>query len=873
MGEVYEARDTRLDRTVAVKVLPSHLSTSADSRQRFEREAKTISQLSHSHICALYDVGREGETEYLVMEYLEGETLADRLARGALPLEQTLRYGVEIADALDKAHRQGIVHRDLKPVNVMITTSGVKLLDFGLAKAMAAPSPPSSLTSLPTQHNLTQEGTILGTFQYMAPEQLEGKEADGRTDIFALGAVLYEMATGRKAFSGASQASLIAAILERDPPPITAVQPFSPTALDRLVKTCLAKAPADRWQSAHDVELQLRGIAEGLSGSPASPVSASRRRGRTAWLPWAVAAVAVASAAAVLWTRPAREAGSSGTIRFAIPPPPRTTFSDWGEGTGLQLSPDGRSLAFVGYGANGPPRIWVRPLSRDEAKPVEGTEGASSLFWSPDGEWIAFFAPQRLGRVRAAGGTPVTICELAGGVGRSGSWGAAGQILFADVQGEAIYSVSADGGRPQPVVQSDPEHGNFRVVWPSFLPDGRSFLYLAFQAERTLMLSRPGRPPQPIMPLLSRAEFVEPGYLLYARDGVLLAQRFDTESGKTAGPAAPVAPAVDYFLSTGWANFSARGGTLAYHAAPNSRRLAWFDRTGRVLGTIGEPGSYLDVAISPDGKRALFSRARPGIWTYDVFLLDIARGVETPVTTRPDSDFGGIWLPDGKSIVYSSLIGRAPQLLLRQLATGDERRLSPTNGFQRATSISVDGRVLAFDERIAGGHFEAWTLPLAGDVAASRVEGVSPAPPADARASRYPWTGPPPASVRFSPDGRVVALLSAESGRPEAYVAPAGSPGERIRVSANGAAQIRFGRDGGELYYLSFDDQLMAVPIRSSPSVEPGEPHALFRIDPSKGWGSFDVSDDGRFLAIVEEVSGPAQPATVVAHWSPRASN
>ncbi|HET9318678.1 MAG TPA: serine/threonine-protein kinase, partial [Bryobacteraceae bacterium] len=303
MGEVYKAKDTRLDRTVAVKVLSQHLSSSPDSRQRFEREAKTISQLSHSHICALYDVGREGETEYLVMEYLEGETLSDRLARGPLPLEQTLRYGMEIADALDKAHRQGIVHRDLKPANVMITKSGVKLLDFGLAKAMAAPGPPSSLTSLPTQHDLTQEGTILGTFQYMAPEQLEGKEADARTDIFALGAVLYELATGTKAFAAASQASLIAAILERDPPPISAVQPFAPPALDRLVKTCLAKDPADRWQSAHDVELQLRGISEGLSGSPASPVSASRRRGRAAWLPWAVAAVAVASAAAVLWTR------------------------------------------------------------------------------------------------------------------------------------------------------------------------------------------------------------------------------------------------------------------------------------------------------------------------------------------------------------------------------------------------------------------------------------------------------------------------------------------------------------------------------------------------------------------------------------------
>jgi len=662
--------------------------------------------------------------------------------------------------------------------------------------------------------------------------------------------------------------------MQNDPPPISAVQPMSPPALDRLVKTCLAKAPADRWQSAHDVELQLRGIQEGLSGSSAARVAASPRLRRPVWVPWVIAAVAVASAAAVLRIRPAREASSSGTIRFAVQAPPRTEFSGFSEGTGLQLSPDGRRLAFVGVDPNGPPRIWIRPLSRDEAKPLEGTIGANSLFWSPDGEWIAFFTPQRLARVPAAGGTPVTICELGGGAGRAGSWGAAGQILFSDVQGDAIYSVSANGGTPEPVVKSDPEHGKFRVVWPSFLPDGRSFLYLAFQAERTLMLSRPGRPPQPIMPLLSRAEFVEPGYLLYARDGVLLAQRFDAVSGKTAGPAVPVAPAVDYFLSTGWGAFSARGGTLAYHAARDSLRLAWFDRTGRVLGTVGEPGDYLDLAISPDGKRALFSRARPGIWTYDVFLFDIARGVETAVTTRPDSDFGGVWLPDGKSIVYSSLIGRAPQLLLRQLATGDERRLAPTNGFQRASSISADGRVLAFDERSAGGHFEAWTVPLVEEAAASRASDVSLAsPPADTKASKYPWTGAAPFNVRFSPDGRVVALLSDESGRPEAYIAPAGSPGERVRVSANGAARIRFRRDGGELYFISFDDQMMAVPIRSSPSVEPGEARALFRIDPSRGWGAFDVSDEGRFLAIVEEVSGSSQPATVIAHWSPDAPN
>ncbi|HEX4438422.1 MAG TPA: protein kinase, partial [Thermoanaerobaculia bacterium] len=685
MGEVYRAKDARLHRDVAVKVLPERFAATSESRERFEREARTVSQLAHPNVCAIYDVGRENGVEYLVMELLEGETLADRLGRGAMPFETALRIGTQIAAALDAAHRKGIVHRDLKPGNVMLTASGVKLLDFGLARGFEAGAS-TELTAAPTAaRDLTAEGSIVGTVPYMAPEQLEGKRADARTDVFALGAVLYETVTGRKAFSGASQASLISAILTTEPPPPSASQPMSPASLDRLVKTCLAKDPADRWQSAHDVELQLRGIQEALSSASVAgaPAVAPRRR-LPGWLPWAVAALAAAAAIAGWVRRVPAPASGNQTVRFAVPPPDRGVFGGWGEGDTIQLSPDGGRLAFLVFPQQGAPRIWMRTLSSDEARPVEGTEAASSFFWSPDGESIAFFSPRRLARVGLSGGAPSTICELGGGIGRSGSWGAQDEILFSDVQGDAIYRVSANGGAPQPAVKSDPQHGNFRVVWPTFLPDGKSFLYLAWRVGRKdeLMLSRPGRPPVAVMPLLSRAEYVAPGYLVYARDGVLFSQRFDADSGKLSGPPKSVASSVSYFLSTGWADFSARPNTLAFRSGEAVRRLTWFDRTGRTLGTVGEPGSYLDVAISPDGKRALYSRARPGIWTYDIWSFDFDRGVETAVTNGIDSEFAPTWLPDGKAIVYSRVEGRAPQMWLRELATGLERQLAPTAGFQ-----------------------------------------------------------------------------------------------------------------------------------------------------------------------------------------------
>ncbi|MGH9317449.1 MAG: protein kinase domain-containing protein, partial [Thermoanaerobaculia bacterium] len=543
MGEVWKARDTRLGRAVAIKVLPSHMSASPEVRQRFEREAKTISQLSHPHICALHDIGREGETDYLVMEYLEGETLTDRLVKGPLPLEQTLRFGVEIADALDKAHRQGIVHRDLKPGNVMLTKSGVKLLDFGLAKAMAPAAPAGSLTALPTQQGLTQEGTILGTFQYMSPEQLEGKEADARSDIFAFGAVLYEMATGRKAFSGSSQASLISAIMTSDPAPISSVQPMSPPALDRVVKTCLAKDPDERWQNAHDLMGELKWIA-GLgsqAGVPGPPVARRRSRERLAWGMMTVTLfVALAAAVAAVVRNAHRAAMLERPMRSSIVLPEKSALR------AAALSPDGTRVVFVARDSSGKNLLWIRPLDSLAVRPFPGTENPSFPFWSPDSLFVGFFADGKLKKIGASGGAPQTLCDAP--INRGGTWNREGVILFTPVPDGPLYRVSASGGLPTPVTRFDPSRGETSHRWPFFLPDGRHFLYhvASFgsggQVEKMGIYvgSLDSKEEKFLLRANSSVAYAPPGYLLFLRDRNLLAQPFDAQRIRITGDPLPV---------------------------------------------------------------------------------------------------------------------------------------------------------------------------------------------------------------------------------------------------------------------------------------------------------------------------------------------
>ena len=607
MGEVWKARDTRLERTVAIKVLPARLSSSPEVRERFEREAKAIAQLSHPHICALHDVGREGDVEYLVMEYLEGETLAERLVKGPLSLVQTLRYGIEIAGALDKAHRQRIVHRDLKPGNVMLTKTGAKVLDFGLAKA-AAPQAGKELSALPTaEKSLTAEGSIVGTLQYMAPEQLEAGETDARTDIFALGVVLYEMATGEKAFSGKSQASLVSSILRDEPRPIAAVAPMTPPALDRLVRTCLAKDPDERWQSAADIARELQWIASGSpQGAVAAPEDTTRPKGR-ARLPWAVAGLAFLLAALALLL-PRRLEVQEELTRFTIQPP-----AGQGHLGTVELSPDGRRILLWLQDEGGKISMATRAFDSLEIRRLPGTDGARGAFWSFDGREIAFFLEGKLQRVGAEGGPVQTICESESGF--SGAWSRQGKILFTKEFGTPIVAVPATGGTPQPVTAIDSAKGEVAHFHPSFLPDGRHFVFVArnLDPEKTeiCLASLDSKEVRRLFHADSNAVFADPGHLLFARNNALFAWRLDPRSLELVGQPVPVLEQVRYGTEDNFLAVSAAGSRLAYLPWLMRRRLVWIDRKGHELGTLGEIGGYEDVRLSPDGRRVAVTMRDP----------------------------------------------------------------------------------------------------------------------------------------------------------------------------------------------------------------------------------------------------------------------
>jgi Tol biopolymer transport system component len=839
MGEVYRATDTRLGRDVAIKILTPDTSASPEARQRFEREARTISQLSHPHICALFDVGESASPEhpapspYLVMELLDGETLAQRLASGALPLDLTLRYATQIADALDKAHRAGIVHRDLKPANVMLTRAGVKLLDFGLAKPSAL-SPSIAETAAP----LTGRGVISGTVQYMAPEQLAGRPADARSDIYALGAVIYEMAAGRPAF-GAT------------------LTPILPAALDRLVRTCLAPDPDERWQSTHDVALQLAAIA---ADPPRDDGGDTRLRARV--LPWLVTAAALVAAAGLWWRSGVAAPPAQKIVRFEIPPPEGGEFADTVESLSIALAPDGSQLAYLATDATGDRRVWLRPLSAATARPLAGTEGARALFWSPSGRSIAFFAGDKLKRLDLPDGAPVTLSDVPD-VRAVGSWGA-DYIIYATIPA-GLFRVPVAGGSP--VMEAAPDRSKLEVgyTFPHFLPDGRRYLYTVRRRDGTanVRLAEPGAPTRDLLAVSSNAEYVDPGFLVYSRDGTLVASRFDAAAVRLIGEPMVLAEPVRYFGSTGVATFTAsRTGVLVYQSHTEQGRLVWLDRAGNEVGVVGEPSGHSRVRIAPDGRRVMFDRGQPRLGTYDLWLLDVVRGVEQRITSDRTSEFGPVWLPGDRFVVYSA--GIPPHLVRRDLQTGTDAPLLSPREFQLAEDMSPDGKTLLFTQRTPRGNFDVWSTPIDGD----RIPATS-APVLETPSDE--------GSVRFSPDGRFIALASDELGRYEVFVAAFPLTGVKTRVSNGGGNLPRWSRDGRELFFLSADLHLMAVPVRTSPSLVLGTPRALFPIrggtlwgdpKPNAGWPDFDVSLDGtRFLAIMPQPAN-RKPATAVLNWT-----
>ena len=858
MGEVYKAKDTRLDRTVAVKVLPPALSASEEVRQRFEREARTISQLSHPHICNLYDVGQQDGIDYLVMEYLEGDTLALRLAKGPLPLEQTLRFGIQVADALDRAHRQGIVHRDLKPGNVMLTKGGVKLLDFGLAKEIQAAATGGD-TALPTRvsENLTEKGTILGTFQYMSPEQLEGRDADARSDIFALGALIYEMATGKKAFAGATQASLISAILRDEPQPITQVTPMTPPALDRVVKTCLAKDPEERWQSAGDVGKELKWIAEGSSAGVAAPQPVAARRRNRERIAWSVAALAVAAAAWLGLSRPKSSGSEARGLRATVLLPEKLFLNN------AVLSPDGSRFVFGGRDASGKVQLWVRALDASTSTPIPGTENGVLPFWSPDGKSIGFFADKKLKRVDLAGGSPLALHDV-DGVG--GAWAPNGDILFAGPAGP-IERLPASGGPASPLTKLDAARGETAHRFPFFLPDGKHFLFLAMNiagadqhpANRLWVGSLDGGPPKPLVVTKYNAQYSQ-GQLLYVRGGnfggTLVAQPFDPARLETSGTpvtlADQVAPYADY---AGVADYSvSSNGMLLMDTSPPHWRLQWLDRRGARTGDLGDPAQMFFFALSPDASRVAESIFDPATQTVQTWICDAARGVRTRLTTPPGDHLGPVWSPDGSRIAYQTDLKHQADIVIRAAdGSGGEEMVTDQEGQRFPADWSKDGWILHLDREAAGSRLE-------------QLAAIQEAPPRKTVIVVPRSQKDFGFSARFSPDGRWVTYDQDDSGRSEIYVVSFPEGRGRVQVSTNGGILPRWARGGKEIVYEDFDDRIMAVDVDTSSGVRAGTPRFLFQL--SEGNLPWDVTTDGeRFLVSVPVIKSTSRMLDLIVNW------
>lgn len=850
MGEVYRAKDTRLDRIVALKVLSPDFSSDPERRQRFEREARTISSVAHPHICSLYDVGNHDGIDYLVMEFLEGETLTERIKKSAIPMDQVLRFGIQIADAMDRAHKQGIVHRDLKPGNIMLTKSGVKLLDFGLAKLQKIVEEKShSVSMLATEaREITKEGTILGTIQYMSPEQLEGKDSDARTDIFAFGAVLYEMATGKHAFEGKSQASLIAAILSSQPEPISAVQPTSPPAFDRVVKTCLQKDPEDRWQNAHDLSNELKWIAESSSQSAAISVPKVSRKSKLMF--WQLATLILLLSTlflAFLYRRPV--ATENYTARFNIYPPEGTSLAST-----FAVSPNGKWITFIAADPQGKSYLWLRSLDSVSAEKLSGTDNPIYPFWSPDSQVIAFFAGQKLKRIDITNKVVDDLCDVPDE--RGASWGN-GVIIFSPTCCDGLYQVPTTGGKATPLTSLNLPKSEFSHRWPWFLPDGRRFIFTVQSASKDVqgiyIGSLDSKSTKRISDIFSAAEFALPNYFLTVNDGALIVQTLDVDHQELKNDPQIIAQPITLgaFGISAMAEFSvSQQGLLAYRTTHANMDFHWLDRAGKDLGAASPLTLENEPSLSPDEKHAVIAG-------NDVNILDLSTGRLSRLTFSAATDATSVWSPDGSQIIFSSDRDGAYDLYAKPADGSSEERLIVKSPYQKyPDDISRDGKFLLYEHTNPKTKFDLWLMPMSGDQN-PRPLLVTPANECHAQ---------------FSPNVKFYAYVSDESGKAEVYVRSFNGRG-KWQISNGGGDQPQWRRDGKELFYFSGDSKLMSVPVSTdSNAFQAGVPQPLFQVSmPFTPTGARNyyqpLSDGQRLLFNLPAQEATASPITVAVNW------
>jgi eukaryotic-like serine/threonine-protein kinase len=865
MGEVYKARDTRLDRIVAIKVLPTHLADRSELRERFDREAKTIASLNHPHICTLYDTGHQDEIDFLVMEYIEGETLAQRLLKGPLPIDQVLQFAIEISDALDKAHRKGVTHRDLKPGNIMLTKMGTKLLDFGLAKLKQEAAPSNvPLSDLPTAKDpLTAQGTILGTLQYMAPEQLEGKEVDARTDIFAFGAVVYEMATGKRAFEGKTQASVIGAIMSADPPPISSLQPMTPPALGHVVKKCLTKDPDDRWHAAKDLCDELKWIAGGssqVSSAPAVPVKGIGVLGRRG-LFFSLGTLLLGAGIASLAVWNLKPTLPQLVIRTTITLPPGQQLAGLDSGPSVALSPDGTLLVYVAT-QSGTQQLYLRGMDSLESKPMPGTEGGVNPFFSPDGQWLGFFAGGKLKKVSVSGGGVSVIGDAV--LPRGASWGSQGTIAFGTLYSRYLQQVSDSGSAPRPLTQT--VKGEVAHGWPDFLPGGKAALFtseesgIGFISGDIAVQSVGVGEHRKLVQGGINPHYAPSGHLIYVQGGNLVAVPFDPQRLELTGAAVPVVEGVLQSPIVGTAQYSFSGtGSLVYvtgSVRSAQGKFVWVSRNGAEQDLAAPAHNYVFPRLSPDGRRIAVSITEQDtqIWQYD-----LSRETLTRLTFEGKTNGNPTWTPDGKRIAFlSDKDGQSNIYWQMADGSGGLERLNTSEFTQIPSSWSRDGQLLAFIENNPTTGQDIWVL---------RVGDPSPGSGQARKAQPFLRTPFNETVPRFSPDGRWLAYVSNESGRNEIYVQPYPGPGGKWQISTEGGTEPAWNPNGRELFFRS-GGKMMAVDIATQLSFSAGKPKALFEgpyLPTPLTNSNYDVSPDGqRFLMLKPVEQGQAAPMQIV---------